>query len=135
MYFAFGDSSVTSWLFLSMYGIILLLLFFFYSSWVCECLFLFWCYHLFDVAKGGENYVRYRLYFFANLSKNIFLLSNDCKLKGEYSSQKRNIFFKCFQIVVIIKKIEEAKWSHTWTEIIKKSQRNHQMQNTSSVKQ
>jgi len=37
-----------------------------------------------------------------------FLLSNDCKLKGDCSSRKRIIFCKCFQIVIIIKKGENV---------------------------
>ena len=39
------DSSVNDWL-------------------LCEWLFLFRCFRLFDVAKGGENHLRYRVFFF-----------------------------------------------------------------------
>ena len=58
-----------------------LVLFGMFSTWfsvndwlLCEWLFLFRCFRLFDVAKGGENHLRYRVFFFffANLSENIF---------------------------------------------------------------
>ena len=60
---------------------------------LCEWLFLFRCFRIFDVVKGGENHVRYKVYiFFCKPFWKYFMLSNECKIKGEWSSRKRNIF-------------------------------------------